>query len=339
MPSPFGSLSPGDVAVPPASPFGDVGQDYLRRAQQFAYGPVNNLLSIPQRAWQAANPQYLSYSDSESPQDTQNRAMGGTALDMLSLAAPSSVARAALSTGGPELGALGSYPLSNRGIWSWDELMGRRLSNARAQEFMTDWFGSPNWHGSLSRDFGSLGVDAELQDQWREPMAYAKRMINPNTNAAYHTGFTVEPEYQGAAMGPSIGKDLMAHNVDLYRRQGIDDVGVTAGDQVGGYAWARYGFVPYTSSWDGLKQDLYHELYGLGSRISSADRAAMEKILQSDDPKAVWNVADYRAPVRGQRDPLGKHLLLGQSWGGKMDLHDPDVLDRFYNYVGDRALR
>jgi hypothetical protein len=58
------------------------------------------------------------------------------------------------------------------------------------------------------------------------------------------------------ATGKDAGKAMLAGNVEVYKKLGIDTVKVHANIDVGGYAWAKYGYVPTNSSWEALSSDL-----------------------------------------------------------------------------------
>lgn len=56
--------------------------------------------------------------------------------------------------------------------------------------------------------------------------------------------------------GKGVGKEMLASNVAFYQKMGLDAVEVHANIDVGGYAWAKYGYVPTQQSWNNLRSDL-----------------------------------------------------------------------------------
>jgi hypothetical protein len=56
-------------------------------------------------------------------------------------------------------------------------------------------------------------------------------------------------------------------------------------------------------------------------------RSALLKLTDSNNPKALWAIAD---------SPAGKDLLLNTTWSGVLDLKDKDTMDRFNAYVGKK---
>ena len=80
-------------------------------------------------------------------------------------------------------------------------------------------------------------------------VASYSRDINLAKKEAYSALF----EVSDAAQKRGIAKRLLAGNIETYEKLGINKVKVTAGLTVGGYAWAKYGYVPDQVSWDDLR--------------------------------------------------------------------------------------
>ena len=64
--------------------------------------------------------------------------------------------------------------------------------------------------------------------------------------------------------------------------------------------------------------------------IPQRQRKALSKILDSPDPKGIWQIADARI---GDRN-IGKEILMERDWEGEMRLDDADAMARFNHYVG-----
>ena len=148
----------------------------------------------------------------------------------------------------------------------------------------------------------------------------------------YHKHFHLEPSAQGGG----IAKDLLANSIKLYDEAGIRKVTMFAGLQVGGYAWAKYGFRP-ASARDAreLLEDVEDRL-GAMAGVPAPARRTVERLVQSGDPKAIWAISDLegvRGARRGHETTLGKALLLGTCWRGVLDLEDPQARARFDQYV------
>lgn len=143
-------------------------------------------------------------------------------------------------------------------------------------------------------------------------------------------------ELNTSAQGQGIAKDLLANSMRLYDMAGIGSIHLTAGLDVGGYAWAKYGFLPPAGR---ATRDLFSRIGGRLANldgVSETSRKVVQRLLQSEEPKALWTISDLdgvTAERQGQRLPLGKALLLGTHWKGVMHLDDPLARARFNNYI------
>ncbi|UEM24372.1 hypothetical protein JL100_032635 (plasmid) [Skermanella mucosa] len=174
-----------------------------------------------------------------------------------------------------------------------------------------------------------------------------------------HNAFVINGEGQGGG----IGKAVLKAQFDEYEKLGVSKVKVHANIDVGGYAWARFGFVPTQKSWDSLRKnlklavefsalkpvsdpktedelayaadyaDVLDRFKDLGQKpvtLSARERRAVTKLLKDPDPRAIWKVADARIGGRN----IGKELLMNTHWYGEIRLDDADAMARFNHYTG-----
>lgn len=164
-----------------------------------------------------------------------------------------------------------------------------------------------------------------------------ERTLILNEGRAYHNYFELEPHVQGGG----IAKSLMRNQFDIYQQLGINRVDLSANIDVGGYSWAKYGFVPVIQGpggWYSLQRDLMERL----RYLRSPGRDMAEKMIAVSDPTIIWAIADLKHSAQniryGQRNaetvPLGKALLLGQDWRGTFDLTNAEQMEKFNAYVG-----
>ena len=166
-----------------------------------------------------------------------------------------------------------------------------------------------------------------------------------NGPTVYHAFF------EAGSTGGGSGRHLFRTSMGLYQAYGIKSVSVTANIDVGGYAWARFGYV--ARDWQTLRAELKRRVESMaagGMRISTRDqegnrgsravagisadeKARILQVLASNDPKTVWAVADMKLNGRD----IGKELLLGTHWKGDIYLDDPDTMARFTAYVTPRG--
>ena len=146
-----------------------------------------------------------------------------------------------------------------------------------------------------------------------------------------HSEFRLSKERQGNGTA----KKVLASSIRLYEELGVDRIELNANIDVGGYAWARYGFTPATKKeWRGLADALMLRL----SKLTVSDADSVKALLSSDNPKAIRAVAALREPVSdplsgGAMVPLGKALLLGMNWQGSLNMKDKESLNILKEYI------
>lgn len=150
--------------------------------------------------------------------------------------------------------------------------------------------------------------------------------------SVHHQLLELDPELQGQG----VAKELLANSIELYEQAGINRVTLMAALEVGGYAWAKYGFSP-------LPGRNTRELFSaVRERLAAIDgladpvRAVVNRLLESDDPKAIWAISDLegiKVTQQGRSVALGKALLLGTHWQGELRLDDPQARARFDQYI------
>ncbi len=166
--------------------------------------------------------------------------------------------------------------------------------------------------------YGQNGFATISQISMPEGTAEVQRQFDLENKSVYHA-YQVLPT---SARGGKIAAKNLAASVKAYREAGLKEVRVSAGLSVGGYAWARYGFLPDRYSWSNIAGGARRRLDSSGA--TPEQRQHLEAILSSPDPKAMWALADH---------PLGKHFLLGTSWSGRLNLEDPAQYNRCMRYA------
>lgn len=128
--------------------------------------------------------------------------------------------------------------------------------------------------------------------------------------------------------GSGIAKKYMRRLAALATETEMSSIGLTAGLDVGGYAWAKYGFIPSVDDWTTLKKEITGGALAQNfiKTLSGANLQVFKAIMESTDPKSIFALADV--------PELGKKLLLGSSWSGKLQLSDPEQMTRFMAYLG-----
>lgn len=161
--------------------------------------------------------------------------------------------------------------------------------------------------------------DAEGNHYWQ--VAFSKpevfqmeRTFFPKDKTVSHGYFVIQPQYEGK----DFAKQLFANSVDMYDHLGVEKIDVHANLSVGGYAWARYGFVPSQSSWDNVRDEIKESLYN-NSNYSADVKAQIRLIANIEDPKAIWLMAALKDK---DNKSVGWSLLSDTDWDGHLNLSD-----------------
>jgi hypothetical protein len=177
-------------------------------------------------------------------------------------------------------------------IDNWNATIGKDPA-----EFKKDFLGGLD--GSMKIDGNMTGTKLDIEGQIEKPgstadarpkvVATFTRSINLDSKSAYSSYFVVNRENRKS----DIGKNFLAGNIATYKDLGIEKVSVHADIDVGGYAWAKYGYVPTQSSWDDLSSRIERQLGGSSSGRSSRGGNTMEadswEMLSNDQQEEVFD--------------------------------------------------
>jgi hypothetical protein len=116
-------------------------------------------------------------------------------------------------------------------IQRWNDRVGEA-----PEDLKKDFIGVP---GTMTINYedhnDKMYVSGQVQDEKGTNIGNYDRHIDLKNDSAYSAYFV---------QGGDIGKKLLASNIAMYEKMGINQVKVSANIDVGGYAWAKYGYVP-----------------------------------------------------------------------------------------------
>lgn len=124
-------------------------------------------------------------------------------------------------------------------------------------------------------------------------------------------------------------KNLYQRTAELARNNGTKQFVVNVSGGMGAYAHAMMGFVPTVVEWELLVDEIRKESDGLP--LTDQQRMAVNSILESHDPKAIWAVAGLTTKVNGK--PLGELLLEDKSFEAILDFEDTEAMERLGWYL------
>jgi hypothetical protein len=207
---------------------------------------------------------------------------------------------------------------------------------------------------SFRKHFGADAVvTTEVNLDAKRVRIYAKargstvdRVLDFDDDIVNHAYFKIAEESRGTG----VAVETINEQVQLYKQMGFSRVKVHANIDVGGYVWARYGWVPNEDSWSDLAADARGKIIALirdrdEGIVTVTGSQSLEQMLEharSYNPRSMWTLADTDIVVKtqgGTEFALGYDLFGSSDWSGTLDLRDPETLTRFDNYVAGKRRR
>jgi hypothetical protein len=108
---------------------------------------------------------------------------------------------------------------------------------------------------------GSMEIRGKLLDDAGNTIGTYTRDIDFDRSTAESSYFAINRGHTDKGTG----KTLLKANVDYYQKIGLDKLKVHANIDVGGYAWAKYGYVPTDDSWGSLGQQIEEKINQMSS--------------------------------------------------------------------------
>lgn len=162
----------------------------------------------------------------------------------------------------------------------------------------------------------------------------------------YHSYFEVDAAHRNS----DIGKQFFNNLLEMYDRWDVKKITVGANIDVGGYAWARYGFLPDQDNWN-LMRTQYREFMDMTEdmaairgpdnyakwkflhKMKGKPKSDLLKILGNSNPKSMWSLADWSYEIPGLKYKVGKSMLLGDTWHGTVTLGETESYMRMMRYI------
>ncbi len=130
-------------------------------------------------------------------------------------------------------------------------------------------------------------------------------------------------------------KVLYRKLLPLYLKLGVTQIELEA-DEVGSYAWVRYGFRPKLkgkNSWQELCEKLRGTVQRLEEKIgNSLQVKEIYRLLESNDPATIVQIADLKND-NFEGGKLGFVILHRNIWAGYLDLRDQNAVAMMEKYI------
>lgn len=169
-----------------------------------------------------------------------------------------------------------------------------------------------------------------------------------------------------------IGRNIMRNEIEFFSACGANKYKIYAALEAGGYAWARFGFLPeYPGD---IKDTVTSRFNRLKPIMRKKELDVLQHIIDFDTPKDIWDLADlpidlaprlrkiFKDAAKGEKDAkilrkkllkipyvtkslfnkkalnepqnLGRVLLARSEWDGYLDFTDNEQMARVEKYVG-----
>lgn len=142
---------------------------------------------------------------------------------------------------------------------------------------------------------------------------------NKGAKEVHHDLFIIPAHIQGNGFSKKVFSDLY----EQYRNAGIEIIDVQANIDIGGYTWARYGFMGKDQKSIG---DVIRK--AKGETLTLSEYEDFDKWLKSNSEQGRYNMREL------SEKPYGKKLLLGTNWFGNIDLRNEAERLVFEKYLG-----
>lgn len=161
---------------------------------------------------------------------------------------------------------------------------------------------------------------------------YQNVQINPTMKTLYLNALEIAEVDQASG----VMSKYMLELVSVTRDMGLSSITMSTGLEVGGFAWAKYGFVPTLTSWNALTKTLKAKL-AEGTVIAGVPEetvSVIHKIVASNEPSNIFVLSDLVAK-NSSGVPVGRALLSGTEWEGSLVLNNASAMERFLAYFGN----
>ncbi|NDV81342.1 hypothetical protein [Bacteroides sp. 51] len=165
----------------------------------------------------------------------------------------------------------------------------------------------------LSSYFGETKLEYVGKDNFRLTRSFFD-------NVVYHDTFTLPTDKQGKGFAKELFRSLYTQ----YKNAGISEIQIVANMDIGGYAWAKYGFKAKADRYDDLMS--WARFQRDESMISKNDFSNFQEWIKSYEGK---DIPMYE--IAGRK--YGKKLLQGSVWKGYINLNDKEQMTVFEAYL------
>jgi len=104
--------------------------------------------------------------------------------------------------------------------------------------------------------------------------------------------------------GKGLGRYVLRNEIELFRACGFPGFNMHAGYEAGGYAWARFGFLPTNLERATLREPVAQRYELVHDLLSPNDRALLDRVAKIDKAADIWTLADADTDIGPQLQAL-----------------------------------
>jgi hypothetical protein len=250
----------------------------------------------------------------------------------------------------------------------WVNLVGTEVSPKQLVDALLGPKGDAGESGNLTLEGHTIHFVAENGARvYGAPTVSIERTLNMDTKDVHHDLLMIE----GGSQGGGVIKNMFAHAIPVYQKMGMKSITTQANLDVGGYAWAKYGFIQdhdhpdspgkdYFSSRVGSRLKMLDSLYDDGD-LRLSNQAVIELSDAIDSVKSYQGntheahlVSDLKTPTLDKETEsflrtklnklpekvtptVTKWALTGANWHAKLSFDDPVSMARLQDYIGGKT--
>lgn len=169
------------------------------------------------------------------------------------------------------------------------------------------------------------------------------RVVPDSTDYIVPYNYIFIPSASSSSQGEGHLKPLFTQLVRFAQTLNMERLELHA-SEVGRYAWARYGFIPYSNTWNSMRRQIL-EMGRDEFGVSGIVLTQLEEMCGDENPRAIRRIAalqhpEIETPLLREEErylPLGKALLMHRHknmWLGTLNLANKADVDYALTYCG-----
>lgn len=95
-----------------------------------------------------------------------------------------------------------------------------------------------------------------------------------------------------------VGRIIVRNQIEFLKACGVECFKTYASSSMGGYVWARFGFLPNDDQLEELRQNLDRYFKGVKDLLTAEEIAEIEPLLSLENKEDIWKVAESKVDLQ-----------------------------------------